>query len=120
MATLLFKLRHVPDDEAEEVRALLEENGIETYETSAGSWKTSVPAIWLIDDSELSRARELLDEYQRQRYVQARQAFDDLQQKGEAKTFWGNFLENPLKVISYLALIAAILYLSVQFFYSLQ
>ena len=28
MATLLFRLRHVPDDEAEEVRALLDEHGI--------------------------------------------------------------------------------------------
>ena len=38
MATLLFRLRHVPDDEADDVRALLEENGIDFYETTPGNW----------------------------------------------------------------------------------
>ena len=47
MALLLFRLRNVPDDEADEVRHLLNENSIEFYETSAGNWGISMPAIWL-------------------------------------------------------------------------
>ena len=42
MSKLLFRLRNVPDDEAEEVRQLLEEHGIETYETDAGNWGISL------------------------------------------------------------------------------
>jgi hypothetical protein len=31
MAKLLFRMRHVPDDEAQEVRALLEQNNIDFF-----------------------------------------------------------------------------------------
>lgn len=51
MSKLLFKLRGVPDDEADEIRALLAEKQIEYYETSAGNWGISLPALWLQDDS---------------------------------------------------------------------
>src|SRR4030065_1675214 len=46
---LLFKLNGVPDDEAEDIRALLNRNGIDYYETPAGNWAESVPAIGLND-----------------------------------------------------------------------
>jgi hypothetical protein len=119
MATLIFKLRHVPDDEAEEVRNLLAENGIETYETSAGNWKISMPAIWLKNDDQLSHAKTLLDEYQQQRYQKARQEYKSIQNRGETKTFWKNFRENPLQVTFYLGLVVIVLYLSLQLFLSL-
>ena len=45
MSKLLFRLRHVPEDEAEEVRALLEQNSIEFFETFAGNWGISLPAL---------------------------------------------------------------------------
>ena len=64
MSKLLFKLRGVPDDEADEIRALLTEKQIEYYETSAGNWGISLPALWLQDDSRYSEAKELLDAYQ--------------------------------------------------------
>ena len=61
MAKLLFKLRGVPDDEADDVRQLLEENGMRVYETSAGTWGTGVPAIWLqegvVNEAAAQRAR---------------------------------------------------------------
>ena len=119
MATLLFKLRHVPEDEAEEVRDLLEQHGIETYETSAGNWKISLPAIWLKNDSQLSQAKALLDDYQQQRYQKARQEYENLRGRGERKTIWSNFLDNPLQVTFYIALIAFVMYLSLQLFLSL-
>jgi len=119
MAKLIFKLQHVPEDEAEDVRSLLAEHGIETYETSAGNWKISMPGIWLKNDDQLSHAKALLEDYQKQRYQRARQELDSLQSKGETKAFWNNFLENPLQVTLYLGFVAIVLYLSLQFFLSL-
>ena len=42
MAMLLFKLNNVPDDEAMDVRQLLDDNGIHYYETDAGRWRVGV------------------------------------------------------------------------------
>ena len=40
-------MRHVPEDEAREVRELLASNKIEFFETFAGNWGVSMPALWL-------------------------------------------------------------------------
>ena len=47
MAHLLFRLRHVTDEEAMEVRQLLDEHGFDVYETQAGFFRLGVDAIWL-------------------------------------------------------------------------
>ncbi|MFO7288296.1 MAG: DUF6164 family protein, partial [Gammaproteobacteria bacterium] len=47
MAKLLLNLRGVPDDEADEIRALLEEHGIAFYETPPSRWGVSAGGIWL-------------------------------------------------------------------------
>ena len=47
MATLLLNLRHVPEDEADDVRALLDANGIAWYETQPSRWGISGGGIWL-------------------------------------------------------------------------
>jgi hypothetical protein len=75
MAILLFSLRGVPDDEAYEVRGLLTEQQIDFYETSAGNWGISMPALWLRDHAQLAQARELLANYQQQRFLAAREAY---------------------------------------------
>ena len=72
MPILLFNLNGVPDDEAEEIRALLNSNGIDFYETPAGNWAASVPALWLNDESQRSQATLLIDQYQRERVIRAR------------------------------------------------
>ena len=64
MAVLLFPLRNVPDDEAEEVRALLGTHGIDFYETPASAFGISAGAIWLRDEAQLQVARQLIDDYQ--------------------------------------------------------
>jgi hypothetical protein len=79
---LLFRLRNVPDDEAQEVRELLDENGVEFYETSAGNWGISLPGIWLADASDYTRARALLDCYQDQRAAQQRANYQALAHAG--------------------------------------
>ena len=60
MPVKLFPLNGVPDDEAEDVRALLKAGDVAFHETSAGNWGISSAAIWLSDDSRLEEARALL------------------------------------------------------------
>ncbi len=113
MGVLLFKLRHVPDDEAREVRQLLSEHDIDFYETSAGSWGISMPAIWLQNDSRLSEARALLATYQQQRLQKARAEYERQKACGEQRTVFNLIMESPLKFILLLAALLFVLYISI-------
>lgn len=113
MGILLFKLRHVPDDEADDIRAILSGNGIDFYETSAGSWGISLPAIWLHDEAQLEKAETLIDAYQQQRQKSARTHYEQLRQKGEHRTIMDKVKEAPLQAIIYLAAVLIILYLTI-------
>lgn len=105
MAALVFRLNDVPADEADDVRQLLEQHHIEFYETSAGRWGFSVVGIWVKSSGDKPRARELIDAYQQERFGQpASEPVDSL---------WQRFMENPLRFIIYLAIVVAILYLSI-------
>lgn len=112
MPHLLFKLNGVPEDEALEVRRLLNENHIDYYETSAGLLSISLAAIWIRDDGEIERARTLLDEYQQHRYRQAREEYQQQLHEGRAETLLQRLLRQPLRMLIYLAIIIAILYFS--------
>jgi len=119
LATLLFRLRHVPEDEAEEVRTLLEQHDIEYYETSAGNWRISMPAIWIRNDDQLELARQLLDQYQETRCRNARSQYEQLRMSGGHRTLWQNFREEPVKVALYLGAAVLVLYLSLHVFLSI-
>jgi hypothetical protein len=114
MAKLLFRLRNVPDEEANAVRDLLEKNHLEFYETSAGNWGISTPAIWLRHDEEFERAKEILDEFQQDWTAQQREQYRQEVLNGRQRTFWNVFSENPLKVIFYLAIVLLILYVTLR------
>ena len=112
MPSLIFKLRNVPDDEADDVRELLTENGIVFYETSAGNWGASMPAIWVEDDDQAAPAKDLIDDYQQQRCQQARADYQQQKLAGQHKTFLDTFIKAPLQTLFYFAAIALVLYLS--------
>ncbi len=112
LAELLFKLRHVPPDEADEVRDLLRDHGIDFYETGAGNWGISLPAIWLRGKTQLKEARSLIGTYQQQRRKNARQTYEQLRQRGEQRTVLDKVREAPLLAITYLGAVLLILYLS--------
>ena len=59
MRSLLFNLQNVPEDEAEEVRALLHENEIRFYETQSGRWRIGLAGIWLPDGNQKLEAQSL-------------------------------------------------------------
>jgi len=112
MAVQLIRLRGVHEDEALELRELLEANNIDYYETPAGNWGVSMPAIWLRDENELPRARSLLKNYQQQRAVRVRGEYQKLKQAGEHRTFWRELKSRPMRVVAYLTIVAIIVYFS--------
>jgi hypothetical protein len=119
MAILLFSLRGVPEDEAYEVRELLTEHKINFYETSAGNWGVSMPGLWLKNEEELPKARQLLDDYQQQRQMTQRQLYLQRKQAGQTETLWTAFREKPLLMISYLAVMALVVYASIKLLFEL-
>lgn len=114
MAKLLFRLRNVPDDEAEDIRELLDSNDISYFVTSAGNWGISLPAIWTNESEKFDSARQLIDEYQAERTARLRREYQLSKERGEAKTLRHSFSENPIKFIAFSALIVLVLYLSLQ------
>jgi hypothetical protein len=99
MSHLLLNLRHVPDDEADAVRALLTQNGIAYYETEANRWGISAGAIWVREDAQLADARRLMGEYQARRKVQARDDYAAAKRDGTVESFWAQLRSQPLRVI---------------------
>ncbi len=118
MSKLLFRLRNVPEDEAHEVRELLEQHEIEYFETFGGNWGISLPALWLKNRDQFEHAQQLLDEYQQQRSLRLRKEYQLSKERGEARTLWQNFKEYPLQLIVYFLIIALVLYVSMHFFLS--
>ncbi|NOX75911.1 MAG: hypothetical protein GXP17_04710 [Gammaproteobacteria bacterium] len=119
MAIQLFSLRNVPDDEAHDIRELLDAQQLDYYETGAGNWGISSPAIWLKNDADQPRARELIDAYQRQRSIDQREHYAQLKQRGQQKTLWATFMEHPLRFVTYLAIVGAVAYFSIKPFLNL-
>ena len=112
MAVIIFKLNGVPDDEADEVRALLTDKGFDFYETSAGRWGISVAALWLKNDEDKALARTLIDEYQHQRQAQVKAEYEQLREQGELESPLSRLLSTPLQVIIYIIFIVLIIYLT--------
>ena len=119
MAVLIFKLRYVPEDEAHEVRELLSDNDIDFYETSAGAFGISMPGLWLKNEEQLQKARQLIDEYQQLRQDRARQDYELRQRQGTARTFMDMFKEAPVRYISVILAIILICYVMIFFFFNI-
>jgi hypothetical protein len=117
MAHKLFNLRNVPADELDDIYALLESQGIEFYETNAGTFGISLPALWVSDDSHYARARALLDAYADERARRVRAQFEADLAAGRQRTVVDLFREHPLRFIAYTMLAAGLLYLSTVHFW---
>ncbi len=112
MSTLLFSLRGVPEDEAEDIRQLLDEHHIDYYETDAGNWGISMPALWLQQSDDLPRARQLLDDYQLKRQTEQRRHYEDLKKAGKAPTTLDLIRQHPVEFFFSIGFIGVILYIS--------
>lgn len=112
MAKLLLKLNPIPDDEAEEIRSVLHDNQIDFYETTSGIWGLSFAGIWLKDETQWHTAKQLLDNYQIQRYQQA------LEQRATIN-YWQSFKRSPIKVIAVIIFVVTVAYLATRPFFTL-
>lgn len=114
MSVIIFKLKGVPDDEAEEVRDLLGKNNLDYYETSAGRWRLGMAAIWLEDEAQLERAKKLIQEYQIERSLRIRAEYEKLKREGKLETIIDRMKREPIQFIFYLAVILSIVYFSIK------
>ena len=118
MSKIIFRMRYVPQDEAQEVRDLLKENDIDFFETFAGSWSISVPALWVKHDEQFSRARRIIEDYQIERTKKVKQEFSEHKNTGKNITVRNIFSKSPSKFIGSIFAICIILYISLRFFLS--
>ena len=98
MSRLLLNLRDVPDDEAADVRALLDAQRIAYYETPPGFWGISSGGIWVTEDADFVDAKRALDAYERQRSERVRAEYTAARRAGSAETFIGILRSDPLRV----------------------
>lgn len=106
---LLLNLRNVPDDEVEEVLALLAEHRIEHYITPAGPFGISAGGIWIRDIEDCDRAKVLFDDYQAKRAMRAAEEAAQSKARGEHETLWSFWRRRPGHVALMLILSAMIL-----------
>lgn len=108
MPKLLLNLRHVPEDEADDVRAMLSARQIPFYETRPDRWGVSAGGIWIERDQDVDAAERLMAEYQQQRQSDARAQYDAARRAGTAGTMWSALRDNPWHALAVLLGIAAV------------
>ena len=113
MAKLIFKLKSVSYDEADDIKNLLTENKIDFYESPAGNWEISMHALWLNDEAQYTQAKQLIDEYQVKRSRRIRLETQQKIDQGEYETFIQRLFNKPIQVFITLAIIIFILYFSI-------
>ena len=113
MAKLIFKLKSVSYDEADDIKNLLTENRIAFYESPAGNWEISMHALWLNDDAQYTQAKKLIDKYQVKRNQHIRLETQQKIDQGEYETFIQRLFNKPIQFFIPLAIIIFILYLSI-------
>ena len=113
MAKLIFKLKSVSDDEADDIKYLLTENKIEFYESPPGNWEISMHALWLNDETQYAQAKQLIDEYQVKRSQRIRLETQQKIDQGEYETFYQRLFTKPIQIFITLAIIIFILYFSI-------
>ncbi len=109
MSKLLLNLKMVLDDEADDVRVMLQEHGIAFYETAPSRWGISYGGIWVQDDQDIARAKQLMADYQQHRQARARAERSAAVRDGSADTFVTVLRRDPARVVLTVLAIAALL-----------
>lgn len=113
MPVLIFHLKDVPDDEAADVRQILERAQIDFYETSGGTVALALglasPAIWIKQEADRDRARALIDAYQLERRA--------LSGQEPTETVGERVRNRPLPILMALSLIGIVLYFTLSPFF---
>ncbi|HLV77630.1 MAG TPA: DUF6164 family protein [Marinobacter sp.] len=96
----LMNLRHVPDDEADEIRTLFDEHEVRYYETPPSRWGISMGGFWVHDDDEAVRAKALLDHYQNSRLERQRSIYQQRVARGEVGGVISMFRRYPVRTFA--------------------
>ncbi len=99
MSKLLLNLRMVLDDEADDVRAMLDSHRIEFYETQPSRWGISHGGIWVTHDEDIVRAKALMANYQAGRGQRMREERAAALRDGTAETFASILQREPVRVV---------------------
>lgn len=98
MSKLLMNLRNVPDDEAADVRAMLDQHRINYYETQPSRWGISFGGIWVKEATDFAEAKRLMADYQAGRQQRARDEYETALREGRAETFLSVLRKDPARV----------------------
>ena len=109
MSRLLLNLRHVPDDEADDVRAMLDTHRIAYYETPPSMWGVSAGGIFVKENADIAEAKRLMADYQKQRSARVRAEYAAARRDGTAETFRTVLRDEPLRVVLTILAIACLL-----------
>ncbi len=113
MSKLLLNLRMATDDEAADIRALLDGHDVDWYETQPGFWGISAGAIWLRDLERAGEVKRLLDAYQKQRVVRVRAELEAERREGRAPTFIGELRTHPGRMLVQLLAVVLLIVLTI-------
>ncbi len=117
MSKLLMNLRNVPEDEADDVRAMLEAQQIAFYETRPSIWGVSAGGIWVTEDEAFVDARRAMDDYQQRRSARARAEYAAAKRAGTAATFVTLLRAEPVRVtMSLLGILLVLVLMALPFF----
>lgn len=119
MSVIIFRLKDVPENEAEEVRELLRSHHLEFYETSEGKWGISIAALWLKHDGDAKQARKLIDDYQLKHGREVREHYENMRATGQLESFVSRLFQYPVQIIIYILLVLLVIYLTLFPFLSL-
>ncbi len=64
MARRIFDTYHAPDDEIEGVKHALDEASVNWFETLKGRWWVGSAGLWVSDDDQYQRARQVIEAFQ--------------------------------------------------------
>lgn len=113
MAKLLLNLRLATDDEAAEIRELLDQHQVDWYQTQPGFWGISAGGIWLRDLERVVEVKQLLDAYQKQRVARVRSELAAARLDGTAPTFLSALKADPLRMCLQLAAVVLLIVLTI-------
>ena len=117
MAKRLLNLRNVPADELDDIGALLERHDIAFYVIAPSMWGVNGGGIWIEDDAQVDRAKQVMGEYQSQRQARARAEYAAAKAAGTLETFESQLRARPLQVIGAVAgIVIALVLLALPYF----
>ena len=114
MAQLIFKTKHVPDEECMANRCLLVDNDILFHETGAGLLGLAIAGLW-VDADQAQAARALIDAEQAVRQKEIIESYQE-----NPRSFFGLFMANPMKWLGSIFAVVCLLGLVLLPFYFLQ